>query len=321
MRSYFNKKDLIYTVYKEGSFSNAARKLNMPQPSLSVMVKKIEDEIGQPLFDRTVKPLKLTSVGAEYIRVSEEMTRIEEDFANYIDSLNKLQRGTLNIGSNQLLSSLVLPPHIAEFMTKYPGIQLSLTDANSTTLMNGVMNGTLDVVIDNVVPDPEIFDMKYLHTEYLLLAVPSVLDHSGLTDRVLSREDVLNGKHMEKVKPVSLSAFADVPFILMNKENNTREHTDELFRSEGFKPQVLLEIDRLVNLYNFVRTGIAASIVSDTLIRVMRDKDVDMHFYCLAPEFSARRIFVSWRKGRYFSKAMQLFTDTLDSSAFQIRKE
>lgn len=321
MSSYFNKKDLIYTVYKEGSFSNAAKKMDMPQPSLSVMVKKIEDDLGQPLFDRTVKPLRLTAVGAEYIRVTEEMSRIEEDFENYIDSLNNMQIGSLNIGSNQLLSALVLPPHIADFMTKYPKIQLSITDANSTTLINGVMNGTIDVVIDNVTPDPEIFGMKYLHTEYLLLAVPSLLDHSGLTECRLTREDVLEGSHTEGVKPAPLSAFADVPFLLMNKENNTREHTDEIFRREGFKPQVLLEVDRLVNLYNYVRTGIAASIVSDTLIRVMRDKDVDMHFYCLSPEYSRRDIFVSWRKGRYFSKAMQLFTDTLDSSAFLIRKE
>jgi len=321
MSSHFNKKDLIYTVYKEGSFSNAAKKLNMPQPSLSVMVKKIEDDLGQPLFDRTVKPLRLTAVGAEYVRVTEEMSRIEEDFENYIDSLNNLQRGSLNIGSNQLLSSLVLPPHIADFMTRYPKIQLSITDANSTTLINGVMEGSLDVVIDNVTPDPEVFNMKYLHTEHLLLAVPSVLDHSGLSACRLSREDVLDGKHLEGANPVSLKAFADVPFILMNKENNTREHTDEIFRTEGFKPEILLEIDRLVNLYNYVRTGIAASIVSDTLIRVMRDKDVDMNFYCLAPQYSKRDIFISWRKGRYFSKAMQLFTDTLDSSVFSIRKD
>lgn len=321
MANFFNKKDLLHTVYKEGSFSGAAKKLNMPQPSLSVMVKKIEDEIGQPLFDRTVKPLRLTAVGQEYMRVTEEMSRIEGDFENYIDSLNNMQRGSLIIGSNQLLSALVLPPHIAGFMVMYPKITLSLVDANSTTLINGVMDGTIDMVIDNVTPDPEIFNMKYLHTEHLLLAVPSVLDHSGLTGYRLSREDVLAGRHIDGARPVKLKAFTDVPFILMNKENNTREHTDEIFHAECFKPKVLLEVDRLVNLYNYVRTGIAASIVSDTLIRVMRDKDVDMNFYCIKPEFSARDIFISWRRGRYYSKAMQIFTERLDGSAFQVVKE
>ena len=73
MDNYFNRKDLVYTVYREGSISRAAQKLFISQPSLSVMIHKIEEEIGTPLFDRTSKPIRLTEAGQEYIKATEEI--------------------------------------------------------------------------------------------------------------------------------------------------------------------------------------------------------------------------------------------------------
>ena len=71
MSSCFNRKEVIYTVYQEGSISKAAQKLFISQPSLSIMIRKIEDEIGVPLFDRTSKPLRMTQAGMEYIKAAE----------------------------------------------------------------------------------------------------------------------------------------------------------------------------------------------------------------------------------------------------------
>ena len=119
MNDIFNKKDIIYTIYQEKSFSKAAQKLFIAQPSLSVIVKKIEDDIGLPLFDRTCKPIRMTEAGMEYIRATEAIRHIENAFTNYVDAVNELQTGTLTIGSNQLLSSLILPKHISKFITKY----------------------------------------------------------------------------------------------------------------------------------------------------------------------------------------------------------
>ena len=65
MGNYFSRKELVYTVYQEGSISKAAQKLFVSQPSLSVMIQRIEEEVGVPLFDRTSKPIRLTEAGAE----------------------------------------------------------------------------------------------------------------------------------------------------------------------------------------------------------------------------------------------------------------
>ena len=71
MEDLFAKKDLIYCIYQEKSFSKAAQKLFISQPSLSLMVKKLEAQIGAPLFDRSSKPIQMTEVGLRYIAAVE----------------------------------------------------------------------------------------------------------------------------------------------------------------------------------------------------------------------------------------------------------
>ena len=80
MEDPFSRKDLIYTIYQEKSISKAAQKLFISQPSLSVMVKKIEDSIGLPLFDRSCKPLRLTEAGKEYIWPQSKSARLNPLF-------------------------------------------------------------------------------------------------------------------------------------------------------------------------------------------------------------------------------------------------
>ena len=173
MQDLFSKKDLIYSIYREKSFSKAAQKLFISQPSLSLMVRRAEEQIGAPLFDRSSKPIQLTEVGAKYITAVEQIRNIEQDFEEYLRAINDLEAGSLGIGSNQLLSSLVLPRYISRFTQEHPNIKLRLLDANSITLENQISAGQLDILIDNYILPQEQFEKQYLTTERLLLADPA----------------------------------------------------------------------------------------------------------------------------------------------------
>ena len=71
----FRWKHYVYEVYKEKSFSKAAQNLYISQPSLSARIKKIEDTLGVPLFDRSTTPLRLTESGEVYIKAAEEIIK------------------------------------------------------------------------------------------------------------------------------------------------------------------------------------------------------------------------------------------------------
>ncbi len=312
MANYFSRKDLIYTVYQEGSISKAAQKLFVSQPSLSVMIHRIEEEVGVPLFDRTSKPIRLSEAGQEYIKATEEIMHIEKSFENYLQACDELQTGSLTIGSNQLLSSLVLPKFISEFILRYPRIHLNLVDDNSVVLETMANAGTLDLVLDNHPLNPEIFEQHILRKEQLLLAVPAHFECNQHTV-ALTHQDILNDRHYDNdVQPVDLHPFESVPFVTMTKENDTRMRVDEILKKGGIKPRTILEIDRLATLYSFIEQGTAASIVSDTLVQHLQHTSENVLFYKLSAPQASRELYLSYKRNRYYSKAMQAFAELME---------
>lgn len=317
MGNYFSRKELIYTVYQEGSISKAAQKLFISQPSLSVMIQRIEEEVGVPLFDRTSKPIRLTEVGQEYVKASEEIMHIEKAFQNYLEACQELQTGTLTIGSNQLLSSLVLPRYIGQFIQRYPNIHLNLVDDNSVVLENLATAGQLDLVLDNHPLDRNLFEQHILRKEQLLLAVPAEFAcNRDLEEYQLSGEDILFGRHLQKQDGFApLKVFAEIPFVVMTRQNDTRRRSDEIFHEAGVKPRNILEIDRLVTLYSFIEQGSAASIVSDTLVQYLQNHNKNVVFYRLNSLHACRELYISYKRNRYYSKAMEAFVTLIQDIA------
>ena len=313
MDSWFKKKDLVYTIAKEQSFSKASQKLFIAQPSLSAMIKKLEEEIGFPLFDRSCKPVQLTEAGQAYLHATEQIMDVERTYSEYIMALNKLETGELRIGSNQLLSTLVLPQYISTFLQSHPNIHLTLMDANSTSLENAISDGSLDLVIDNSLLSQDVFEQGYLATEHLLLAVPSNFKENDLClPYRLSYESILQNHYPCTVQPVPLSFFSNTPFVLMNRDNDIRKQANAIFQETHFNPRVLFELDRLTTLYTYVSYGIGATLVSDTLIRNIKENTMpDIAFYMLPSSHNTRNIYVSYKKNKFCTKSMATFMDLL----------
>ena len=101
----FTNKEYVYEVYKLRSFSKAADKLFISQPSLSATIKRVEERLGTALFDRSVYPIQLTDCGAEYIKCVEKIHDIENGFHNYMNDLNELEAGSLTIGAPSFFAS------------------------------------------------------------------------------------------------------------------------------------------------------------------------------------------------------------------------
>ena len=98
MMEMFQGMGYVYAVYQEGSVSKAAKQLCISQPSLSANIKRIEDRIGYPLFDRSTKPLTLTDCGETYIHAVEQMMETEREFVNYVNDWGILKTGSLILG-------------------------------------------------------------------------------------------------------------------------------------------------------------------------------------------------------------------------------
>ena len=171
----FQGMEYIYEVYKEKSFSKAAAALFISQPSLSANVKRVENRIGYPIFDRSTKPLQLTEVGKHYIQAVEKVMDIENNLENFILDLGNLKTGTLNVGGSNFFSSWILPPLIADFSQKFPHVQISLVEESTAKLSQFLQAGKLDLVIDNCILITRFLNIISTRKNNFFLQFPKII--------------------------------------------------------------------------------------------------------------------------------------------------
>ena len=121
-------KEYICANSEEKSFSRSAQKLYVTQPWLSSVVKKVEQEIKTPLFDRSTTPISLTPAGEYYVEQAKRVMAIEEEMRRHFQELSMKADEGLNIGSSMFFCTYVLPNLLQEFRAMNPQITLTFTE-------------------------------------------------------------------------------------------------------------------------------------------------------------------------------------------------
>lgn len=304
----FNSMKYVYEVYKERSFSKAAQNLYISQPSLSATIKKTEDRIGAPIFDRSTNPIQLTEVGKQYIKSIEKIMDIQNSFENYVNNLNELKTGQLAIGGSNFFTSFILPPLITEFTHKYPLVKIHLIESDTASLKNMILLGSLDLVIDNYdFYDPAYATQFFAH-ETLVLAVPKSLESNKAAEKYqLTYRDIINKKHLnEKTPTVPLKIFEDDPFIFLRTGNDTRRRAEKICSDHGLSPKVILKLDQQITSYNVACYGMGIAFISDTLV-LKTKPDPNIIYYKLDDPHAKRNIYFYHKQTKYVTRAMEEF--------------
>ena len=301
-------KKYVYEVYKERSFTKAAQNLYISQPSLSARIKKIEEIIGEPLFDRSTTPLQLTEVGKVYIEAAEEITQIEQRVENYINDLAGLKTGNLAVGASTLFAAYVVPSLITQFNQKFPDVHIRLIEGNTAELEEMLGSNALDFVIDNYHYDSILYNKELYCEENILLAVPkhfAVNEELGMYQ--LSYKNIKNKNYLSRKYPaVPLGRFADIPFIMLTQGNDTRTRGDRLCRNVGFKPNIVLEFNQQSTAYMASSTQLGATFISDILVSQLPAFE-NLVYYKLDGEEAKRKVFFYYKTHKYKTRVMEEF--------------
>ena len=301
-------KKYVYEVYKERSFTKAAQNLYISQPSLSARIKKIEEIIGEPLFDRSTTPLQLTEVGKVYIEAAEEITQIEQRVENYINDLAGLKTGNLAVGASTLFAAYVVPSLITQFNQKFPDVHIQLIEGNTAELEEMLGSNALDFVIDNYHYDSILYNKELYCEENILLAVPkhfAVNEELGMYQ--LSYKNIKNKNYLNQKYPaVPLGRFADLPFIMLTQGNDTRTRGDRLCRNVGFKPNIVLEFNQQSTAYMASSTQLGATFISDILVSQLPTFE-NLVYYKLDGEEAKRKVFFYYKTRKYKTRVMEEF--------------
>lgn len=309
----FEKLEYVYAVYKERSFTKAAEKLFITQPSLSSAIKGIEKEIGAPLFDRTHE-VTLTEIGKEYIDAAEKILRIQEEFTSKINDIYGLETGKLVIGGTNYLSSYVLAPIVKRFSLQFPKIEVTLVEGNSTMLGEMLQREEIDVIMDSFDNQAQLREeIIPLISERIFLCAPATLEvNERLKEYAISDEMIKKDTH-HHFEIVPISEFKDEPFVLLKSGNDMYKNAMEIFQREGITPKVAFSVDQLNISYALAQSGMGLCFVTDTLVRYdTRSKNVV--FYNVGKENCSRTLCVAHKKNKYLSNATKKFIEIAKQS-------
>ena len=275
---------------------------------MSARIKKIEEIIGEPLFDRSITPLQLTEVGKVYIEAAEEITQIEQRVENYINDLAGLKTGNLAVGASTLFAAYVVPSLITQFNQKFPDVHIQLIEGNTAELEEMLGSNALDFVIDNYHYDSILYNKELYCEENILLAVPkhfAVNEELGMYQ--LSYKNIKNKNYLSRKYPaVPLGRFADIPFIMLTQGNDTRTRGDRLCRNVGFKPNIVLEFNQQSTAYMASSTQLGATFISDILVSQLPAFE-NLVYYKLDGEDAKRKVFFYYKTHKYKTRVMEEF--------------
>lgn len=289
-----------YTVYKEKSFSAAAKALFISQPALSITIGSLEKELGFRIFDRTTLPLSLTPEGRIYMDMLEKIMEAESNMFYRINRLSNLTYGNLSIGGSSFIVYRLFPMFCSAFHRKYPDIQLRVdmgTIGPASNLYDKLMQQTLELLFTYDY-DPKEHTAIPLLEERLVIAMRRDLPGAeALLPLSVTREALLSRDFGAEKELEDLSIFSAFPFLQLGKGNNTYRLAAEFMNSCAVSCCEVLNARHLDAHYHMMRAGLGAVLTTDSVVAsVAQGQPEILYFVPKHPNFR-RTLSVVYKKG------------------------
>lgn len=241
----------VVAAAKYGSFSQAAQALYVSQPALSQQIRKLEMELGLPLFTRHAKSVSLTNEGEEFLTYAQRITNELDSLEFTMNDLKSLSRSRLRIGALWTFGYLNMLPIVQQFSASSPSTKLSIDIGDSVELLGKVTSGELDVAF--LIAMEAQLSKRELHWQLL------IDDYYVLV--------VSNDNPLSKRNQLHISDLRNERIIMPRAHSNLREKLNVLFRDENLIPDIVCESSNTdVNL-SLVSENLGVAFCSETVAR------------------------------------------------------
>jgi LysR family transcriptional regulator, hydrogen peroxide-inducible genes activator len=231
-------------VARTGNFSRAARECRVAQPSLSQQILKLEDEVGERLFERTQRRALLTPAGSLFLPHALNILDAAERGRQEIREMGGQVRGKIRLGALPTIAPYFLPNVIRSFRTKYPGVELIIQEETTQQLLRGLEEKELDLaLISDASPNPRI-EIRPLFSEELLLCLPAT-------------------HPLVKQKKVVADDLRDEKFILMQDGHCLGAQAQQFCESKGFHPEISCRSAQIGTVLAMVQAGLGVSLIPE----------------------------------------------------------
>ena len=226
-------------VVEHHSFSKAADALSLTQPSLSARIISLERELGEPLFHRLGRGVRLTDAGRTLLPYVERSLATLENGREAVEAVMSASSGKLYIGAARAVSAYVLPAILERFHQRYPNIDVAIKTGRSSGVLEMVLSEEVQVGVTRALVHPEIVSQHLYNEEVVLVTHP---DHP-----------------FAKAGEASISQVASEPLILYDKESTYFVLIDRVCREAGIVPNVQMDLDSIEATKRMIERGLGIS--------------------------------------------------------------
>lgn len=297
-----NEKHMLYilTILKEGSFTNAAKKLYVSQPSLSQIVKSAETNLGAPIFDRSTDPITLTPAGQLYVDAAKKITTISTNLTKQIEELSNEEFGTLQLGISVQRGMEIIPYVYPRFKKRFPHVDLELNEQGSATMEKSLLEGTVDIALLTTSPRYEELAYELIQLENMVLLV---------------NKNCALAKRIAPGTVIDIAEAKDEVFVCSKPGHSARAILDTLFITRDMKPQIGLETRSIEIGKHVVQTSEVVMACPDAYADTSNSDLSPYYCYPIAGVENPRHFYACYRKDRYLTKYMRGFLDILHEYA------
>ncbi|MBP2650886.1 MAG: transcriptional regulator, LysR family [Firmicutes bacterium] len=267
-------------------FTRAAEILSISQPALSRSIAKLEEEIGFPLFNRSGKQISLNRYGFVFLQYVRESLQKVEDGKKIIQDMVNPNHGIISLAFLLSLGTNIVPQLLSTYKTNHPSVQFRLFQSSTSTLLDQLEKGTVDLCLCARAINRETIAWQPLFNQEIFAVVPTT-------------------HHLAHRTSIELSELADDPLVTLKKDYGLRVLTDSFFESIGAHPAIAFEGEEILTLAGLVEANMGVALIPHNIAL----NQAHVSFIPISRPKCYRTIAMAWVKNRYMSPPVEQFKD------------
>ncbi|WP_294945303.1 LysR family transcriptional regulator [Sulfurivirga sp.] len=289
---------VFVAIAREGSFSKAAERLHLTQPTVSMQVKKLSEAVGEPLFEQIGRKVYLTEVGRIMLETAEVILSQLALAEERVNELRGVAGGTVRIAVVSTAQYFV-PEVIHAFLSEYPAVNVVMEVGNREALLARIAANKDDFYILGQPPEGLRVESELLANNPL--AVVAHRDHP------LAQEK----------RRIPLQALAEAPFLMREQGSGIRKQVERVFRERGFEPNIKMVLGGNEAIRLGLRENLGVSVASlPTLMDEIESGEIvvlDVEGFPLM-----RHWYLAWPEGKALSLASRLLIERMKQGAAEL---
>ncbi|MFM1945260.1 MAG: Hydrogen peroxide-inducible s activator [Verrucomicrobiota bacterium] len=284
----FQTLEQFVVLARTRNFTRAAAELHVSQPALSRGIQKLEEQLGQPLFERKPREVVLTDLGQILLERAREILKLLDD--TFMELSDAGCRGRVRLGVIPTIAPYYLPPILERFAREHPEITIILQEDTTENLIKRCSHGEVDLAIMALPIIAKYLEAEALFEEELLLVLPK-------------------GHPLEKVKKLTVQEVERFPFVMLNEAHCLSENISSFCRRQSVQPLTVERTSQLATVQELVALRHGVSLIPDMARRL--DSSPTRVYRSFSGERPMRTIAMLRNPYRYQSTAMKTLMGAL----------